>query len=409
MAKVVHTELPRLATIEEPVAEAPHYTEYWTELYHPVASSEAGCHLPKSQFRLAETFLQQVSENVIRQPEWEMVQPFPQFIDEKKQSPSNMILVWDRLLGSFNPMADGQADMLGASSVLLWHNAREMRVGEAAPVQTYEAYREMFAGVDMRRQRLGPRLLVAAQLVHKAAWLEPDAVRREEYLSMAGAMYGRVNTGKSDWAEGAREAQAYLADIRHHQAAKAFRDAGVLPLAEGQRRRQQATESLRQLLHRDAHNVQQLCDKYEESRNDKGPLKGFIFERFVPLLLRDTVMADLEAGAEDVVFEVRRAFRSEDKGPFERPLNPNFDMVVQRYVSHEETVTTPVQLKIGRARNKSRYLGNIIVVRAADLSIADVRAAATELERQYGENVTPHHRKAYVELQERLQEELLAA
>jgi len=381
----------KLGTLEQQYPDGLPYTKYWSDIYGPPAVDLDKS--ARSKVRKLSQFVSHVTETAIRGADFEGIEDFPNIMPEAEKTCGTVIKAWDAALGSFNPMTDGQGDLLRAAGLLLQNNVIPSKgefsgVKERDPSTVYEAFSSMFRRNPIQEQAPGKQLLLAAELVHKAGWVEPNPQRQAALFDKAETMYDRITQaeGNNRWVKGRMRAAAHGADIRFNRAMSEFEEVQRRKDVPAQHR---VISKLERLMRERASNVEELYHYYKGHKGETGgEIKGLLFELFVPLAVRDIIVSDLHPGVKDTRYEVRHAFSSEDQSAAGITPRPSFDLVVQRYVD-DGIVTTPVELKIGVGRGVSekverkQHLEGIVLVRKEDLDPSQIYEAASALRKKY--------------------------
>jgi hypothetical protein len=233
---------------------------------------------------------------------------------------------------------------------------------------------------------------MAAELIHKAGWLAASYEERQGLFRETSTIYDQL--GKGPVSKLSIRANAYSHDLDFYQVHQAYRQYMADGSRYGLRQSQYSLAAMRQLIAESAHEVAKMCRIYESSKGGRHYIKGSILENFVPLLLRDTIVTEIEQndGQESDFYAVRQAFSHEDMSPSANYIHPGFDLVVQRFADdYTVNATTPLQLKFegrdfgGRPndRPKLKYWPGIAVIRASRMSYKDVQLAAEALQTKY--------------------------
>lgn len=387
-----------LGTFEQGPAAAPtkDYTEYWhtyatdylPQLDHRPVKDEL------TSYQQMARFVGHVSENVIRSHDLtDLIEFTPKLWFSPTQHYGRALRTWDNMYGHFNTAAGSQSDLLEAANLVLQENAglTDGRLSEFSSVMkpnslslngTLERY-------PVAEQDNGSELLLAGELIHKAGWLSVEHAEQQSLFGAAETIYDQLTDGPIN--KMSILASGYLQDLLFYQVHQAYRQYA----ADGSRRElREADQAMRLLISEAAAEVVSLCEVYDSGRGDRQVVKGLILEHFVPLLLRDTIVSDIERGdnQENEFFAVRHSFSHEDMSPSSKTIRPGFDLVVQRFFDESREIeTTPIQLKFGSRDNGSRsaerskmqYLPGIVVIKADRMSTRDVAEAADALKAKY--------------------------
>lgn len=342
-----------LPTLEQPGATVP-YTDYWKKTF-PALLEGAGVFTVAAVDQAARlgSFMSRVSQGLIRELDLSCLNPSPGVVPlQRNPSVATGIHLWNRALGSFNQLESAQGDLLRAAGLLLEGNI-DPRRGSFVPVSgnpsdTYKAFGFLFGHNPVEVQRPTPDLLLAAELVHKAAWTETNLGRQARLFSMAEAMYSRLIDGQGPSEERFRAMQ-YRADIRFHAVGDSLRaailktNATKISALEAQAETmvvQQLGEAI-QLSDWVVENLQQITPAERNTRH------GLLGEATLALCFRARL---LEEGIERLALnEIRRAFSHEDQVLSGGSLKPNtsFDFVKQGFDLRGHIYsTTPIQLKL---------------------------------------------------------------
>lgn len=394
------TDIP---TFENVTAPSGDYLGFWPgyaaqhEITDPAAARKTG--------ELA-SYLGRLTTHVIRENDPLRVALMPHIITREPQDPtiSNSVAEWDRTLGTLNPLTDCQPDLVRAAGLLMRANFLGAPEDFQLPGTSSEHVNARFADLVLRNpwkhQGANEDLLLTAQLIHKAALLEPNETRREEMLEIAVSAYNRLYKDRSaDWQNRLLAGQ-YQADIYFYwlgQEMRQARDDGDLHHFEELRGTaiellQEQITDLRQIGR--LLNLTDIGEAGESEANgiDEEPFEdsgwsGFMLESFAALAVRDLVYvcSGIDTAA---TRSVRRAFRHEDQ-PRNLKLKPkqSFDLVVQTLGHKGEVIgTSPVQLKLlSRRDSKSQehkfrdMYGDIPVIAVKRCSPRKILTALDEL------------------------------
>lgn len=390
-----------LGTFEQvpEITSAPDYTEYW-RTYAREYLPQMG-HLPRggelSDYDHMTQFVGHIATSVIGQNDLAGLIEFkPGLWYSEREHYGRPIKNWDNWFGHFNDSVGAQTDLKAAASILVQENAglTEGWLSEFSSALRPEmmSLSETLDYYPTAQQKNSGELLLAAELMHKAGWLATDYAERLSLFREASTIYDQFTKGPVDRLS--IKANAYSHDLDFYQVHRTYRQY----MADGdkfaRRQSQYSLAAMRQLVAESAYEVARMCHIYESCKGGQHYIKGSILEQFVPLLLRDTIISEIEQndGQDDDFFAVRQAFSHEDMSPSVNYLHPGFDLVIQRFAD-DETVnaTTPLQLKFegrdfgGRPNNrpKLKYLPGITVIRASRMSYKDVQAAAEALQTKY--------------------------
>lgn len=331
----------------------------------------------------------------------------PSYTDQLKPSERTIegtIERWDRAQGTFNHMEGGQGDMLRAAGLLLKDNFTgtpgEFGVTRRGEDSVYGAFSDLLDNIDLSEQAPTPTLLLAGELIHKAAWTEPDAKRQQRLFDGAEAIYTRIyEDPKAPWQDHKFRAGQYRSDIRFHVLSAQIREAvaGGDIIGKVSNLRREAMDMLREQIG-DMNEMRLLALKADganklEERNDWA---GAMFEQFIQIALRHQIylQGNIQTAGH---YEVRRAFHSED-----RPVTPKisikkqqFDLVVQHYDNDGNVEeTTPIQLKLRQHADEredsktaeeeaAAYTPEILFIRVTDLTPEGMRRIGEDMVRAY--------------------------
>ena len=411
-----------LGTLEQQgVGQAPTgiYTAYWNvygqELL-PKLTDDKVSPGDISRYRRMSEFVTHVGEVVIGEEDTSGLEGHdPTLWDAHRRHFGRAIQHWDNMHGHFNTaLKDARGVLEHAASLAI----QESAVISVDPLSVdIPAIRpkplSIFAAIEqypIERHVPGGDLFLAAELMHKAAWLEPDAADKTLLFDLAKQAYERIfDLAKRDYEQAIRDSSAapsmgglalrasgYIQDIKFGRMTDAYRRA----IQNGDRALSiRALQALRSLMVDQTTALSDLYGQYDRSTADKERLKGSLLEQFIPILLRDAIIMNLEQNnhqPDDDFFAVRHAFSSEDMSPIARAARPGFDIVVQRFEG-DKVITTPVQSKFnrtaksqgadnGEARHikaSERYLPGIVMVRALALKPADIDRATHDLQCKY--------------------------
>lgn len=307
--------------------------------------------------------------------------------EEDLQNPATVIEAWDRGLGSFNHMGGGgAADMLRGAAIILQANQAQSSLGFPVvqaqnPRTTSEAFVSLARGLKMEWQKPSHALLIGAQLVHKAALIEPDGKVQRSLFVAASKMYDRIYTGGKRTDEDRLKAGRHLADIRFHRLSDRIRLAAQAG-ADMEHFRGEAVQLLRG----------QLSDLFDTGRIREGQVRaGRMFE-----LLSDISLRHLEfvvKGPRGNHVEVRAGFNSEDcpLEPQERRVDNSFDSVVTRATTHGRMTAAALwQLKQGHSLDFRRreYHPAIHIIEGRDITIELMRETGKRLLALYDKDIS---------------------
>lgn len=380
-----------LTTLEVPTASPAAYTHYWDELRHDHPEALAGQRDIEKIGKLGK-LIAKGSFGVVRDLDTTAAQALSQVRPEAGNSVSEAVQTWDRMLGTFNHMEEGEGDMLRAAGLVLSDNVVKNAKDEFIPASgepgtVYDAFVSMFENNKMEDQKSTPALLTAGQLVHKAGWVEKDPYKQTHLFDIADKIYSRIYEDASlPWQDHKFLAGQLRADIRFHAIGRNFRSLAPGNVAARNDLAQRAVGLMREQIG-NLMRMSQLMNKVKTPQ-EKSEWSGKMFEAFALIALRDALYISPDAPV--VGYEVRRAFTSEDE-----PLNLHtgkrrdaFDLVIQKYDQSGKVIATnPVQLKLGKnSDEKGNYRPEITYVRVTNLSPQRMMQAADNLLVAYGEH-----------------------
>lgn len=373
-----------LSPIEGSVAQGS-YLEFWPEQYLPVVDQLVPLS-PKTKDRImvVSRYVSEMSEFVLDDHPCEEDDEVDETRIGRNNSTVKRVIGLDDCLGSLNVMHGGQDMLLAAASKLLCSNdltqSDSSSKTPAAGRNPYKKFTAEWRQTDMQSQKPGAVLLRAAELVHKAGWIDDNEDRRARLFDIATELYDRITASDEIHAHGKRQAENLRTDIVYHGLSTAIRAAH----AKGNTaQRDTLAARMRTLVEQDAHGFQKRYHRRSASSTGQAAEShGMALEDVSVLALRDTIAND---GMYDT--EVRHAFTSEDTGVSGIYPKSSFDIVAQHYDG--ETVTAlPVQLKYlsGAPRPKSYhatsqedYLPGIAYVTVSGVSSAQISTAAAAL------------------------------
>src|ERR1019366_8787763 len=113
-----------LATLEEGhLSDAP-YTGYWTDVYSPALRAlkpDTKSYTYKNIEALGQ-FTADITQQVVREGDVQGVGTYPYIMEHVTPSLYAVLEAWDKSLGSFSAMSDGQGDLLRAAGLLIASN-----------------------------------------------------------------------------------------------------------------------------------------------------------------------------------------------------------------------------------------------------------------------------------------------
>ncbi len=311
-------------------------------------------------------------------------------VPEDKRDTAGIIEMWDRSLGSFNPLTDAGSDLLRGAALILQENKESS--APAVPdlpggeVDIVDIFLEVADRLDPEEQKPSPALLTAGQLVHKAAWVEPDTDRQQDLFKTAGTMYGRIHDDPAvAWDETKLKAAEYQADIHFHELSGRIRQARSNH-EDMDSYRAEAIDLLRGQIG-DLFQVGRLANTSESPR-EGAAWSGRMFELFASIAIRDQILVGSPLKGNHS--EVRTAFSSEDqpREPFERQVESSFDIIIDKVTSNNKIMeSTPVQLKLGSSQQKRPrpYHPAIQVVEVKNMGSRRMMATGEVMLHQYAE------------------------
>jgi hypothetical protein len=388
-----------LATLEQPTTDTAPYDEYWTETFLPAWHEVAmvtGADKARAE-QLGELVMG-VACTTLATGEIDDYTKLAGYSPKDEPSYTSIISLWDSALGSYNSLQDAQPMLLNAA----WLNAHSMAQStnrQAGLLTSYtgsltavkDAYQAL--EVDPRDPGSLKQAILAAELVHKAAWVDPIKERQINLFDTALGMYDRIIARTGDRHVPQRwRAIGGAADIKFHRASDKLRGAS---LAQDEKSFEKAKAELRDLTKEGPRHIKALYAQYNSNRNKgaQGELKGLMFEFFVAMTLRDQVLDNVSFGnGIPGEFEVRSSFIHEAEAPAGIKPKPSFDLVVRQHDKTGQVVATrSAELKIGRAKNidydvESRSYFGATVIRALDFEPHQMADAAAVLASKYGEH-----------------------
>lgn len=335
---------------------------------------------------------------------------------------STAIKHWSDEFGNFNDRPDAKPTFIKAAGLVLQEQIGVWGGYESSfdkPVKPADislgALAKLIGTVPYEGIRY---VLLAGELIHKAAWLEKNNSDEQERLfNLALDMYRRViragSNHKLDYSADVIKAAEYSIDIKFYLAQKRYQEAKAYgkPVDVAN-----AVNNMRQLIASEASHA--LSSVNSSWREDGRVIKGVMAERFMPLLIRDSIISAIYKGESDEsgFFSVRSVFGHEDVSPPSLNIpKSGFDMVMQRFVGDDKVITTPVQIKFngrnGLDRNKE-YLPGIIVVSSNGIRSTEIKQAIEALKKKYSKSGNADVVGSIGEvsgLRQRLSKDLLAA
>lgn len=321
------------------------YLEYWRkqQVAYP-EQKEAGA---LRRFAVAGSVLVRDPEKFTGVPKG-----LPSAIKVNSASPTAEIIeAWDGALGPFNPLEGG--DLLrGAATMLCLNQIGSLKdlppVRVSNPKDVVEAFLDVADQLEIGHQRPSHALLVGAQMVHKAAWVEQrsSVIRHRDLLGVAEKLYGRLDDPSVPWGRDKFKAAGFRQDILSHLLSDELRQT----IREGENPCQQRDKAVR-LLRIGVNNLLRAAEFVRDSDNEvaKRVVSGEMSELFTSLVIRDNVLVRSPlAGAR---IEVRGAYAGEDEPcePRNRKFDTSFDSVVDIVSANGEVVKAiPLQLKLGK-------------------------------------------------------------
>jgi len=414
-----------LSPIEGQSSQAP-YGDYWAETYLPAVKqvvaldSQSELHVRNASQAVADytSLIAAVQDPNVWPVQAEPSNP-AMGIKQLKNEKIYAITQWDETLGSLNVMRGGQGHMLRGAAIIHQEN---LVYGDDSfiPVDIdgfdsdYDAFMTQRRQNSLTSQKPNSALLKSAELVHKSAWIESEAIRREDLFGAARDMYAFLAQSKDAQPAIRRKAKNYLSDIVFHGLSEQLRTARQ---NENHKAENAAQRCMAAQIVLDARQIFHSYDRLSPGMNrlKRVDITGTIFEDVVPLALRTVIY---EQGLEDR--EVRHAFGSEDKGVAGVRPKPGFDTVVQQY-SSGQLAAEPVQLKYSdtgdsmiSSEYKDRsatYLPGIAYVHEMEVTPQELQIAAGEMSGITSFGGREHHRSLAPmrALSERLGSVLLAS
>ena len=397
---MLQAKQPTPNTLEVPSALAVPYQQHWRDFRE--ANDFVNIDDVYKVCRLG-SYLGTLASQVIRGADAAHIElePDMQTHEPQEATISNAVAEWDRTTDSFNPMNEGQGDLLRAAGLLMQANfsghPEKFGLPSTESDEVYERFASLFGNNDLALQRPTNELLLTGQLIHKAGWIEKDENRQEQLFCMAISTYDRIYADQAaEWSDRLLASQ-YRADIYFHWLDQDIRSA----IAIGDRDAVEASKALAvELLKEQLADLRQMGRFVEAADNstdgaegsDGHAWAGSMLESFASIAARNRmyVRSELQTAPE---YSVRRAFRHEDE-PRNFKLKPrrSFDIVMQRRAADGTIVhTTPVQLKLlGRkdehkAGSREQGYGAIPVVVVKRCSPEKMMEAADNLLVAYAE------------------------
>lgn len=255
---------------------------------------------------------------------------------------------WDRNLGPFNPMPHALPDLLYGATYILQVNARERVRGREVRAQTTEEnVADAFLMMadqqgDMEKQRPTHSLLVAGEMVCKAAWSSDDMEVRDELMQTAGVIFARLHEDDGPATKMTIEAGQRLADIQLRELSQQIRlscrigeDVKPLQVAAARILEGQLSDLLRMPF-------------IPDYLTPHGGLGGHMFEQLGLNEIRRAIY--LDPNIQDDHLEVRVAYGGEDRPrqPEERKEDSAYDIVLLTANNRGDILgTEALQLKQG--------------------------------------------------------------
>lgn len=352
---------PRPNTLEVPSAEGLPYEKFWAEF----RDTENLVNLDdvKKTCQLG-SYLTGLTTTVVRGAELTDIELLPDICTGEPQEVNigNAIAEWDRSAGTFNKYQGGQSDLLRAAGLLLYNNFADdpesFNMTGSDSDQVYDQFVTLTDNNSWESQKGTADLLLAGQLIHKAAWLEPDPLCQEHLFTTAIAAYEQLyNDPEAKWSDRLQAGQ-FRADIRFQQLDQEIHEAGSNGDREALRDYQDIAFKLLSEQVADLQKTGELVDLANELGEVDGLeafwWAGFMLEQFTVCVTRDLIYLRTKPDHANE-YGVRRAFAHEDQ-PRTLKLKPkrSFDMVVQhRNTEGEIKDTTSIQFKLlGRTGEK---------------------------------------------------------
>ncbi len=376
--KSPHTYLPS-APLEAPVVhENPgSYLDYWPAQLE-ADGSLMGAHKLGRLALAGSEFVRGVAP----------IKQVANLVPNDKRDTAGIIEMWDRSLGSFNPLRGAGSDLLRGAALILQDN--QAQAAPAIPAipsdkaDIVDIFLEVVDGLDTEQQKPTASLLTAGQLVHKAGRTEAETGRQQDLFDAAGTLYDRIyEDPEVQWNEEKLKAAEYRADLRFHDLSTRIRQA---------RRnhenmdsyRDEAVDLLRGQIS-DLFKVGRLVNASETPREGMA-WSGRMLELFASIAIRDRVYVGSPLKGNHS--EVRMAFASEDqpREPFERQVESSFDIVIDKVDGNSKvTESTPVQLKLGASQQKRprSYHPAIQVVEVQNIGSRRMTAAGEAMLTRY--------------------------
>ena len=358
-----HEKQPRPNALEVPGLAGLPYEKFWTEF----RDTEDLVNLDdvRKTCQMG-SYLTGLTTNVVRGAELADTELMPDICTGEPQelNISNAIAEWDRSAGTFNKYREGQGDLLRAAGLLLYSNfagdPESFSMTGSDSDQVYDQFAALTENNSWESQRPTADLLLAGQLIHKAAWIEADPSRQEHLFKTAVAAYDRLyNDPDAKWSDRLQAGQ-FKADIHFqwldqdiyeaaasgdHEALKAYQDMAFQLLSEQVVDLQKIGELV------DLANKQGEVDGLEAFW-----WAGFMLERFMVIATRDLIYLRTKPDHANE-YGVRSSFTHEDQ-PRTLKLKPkrSFDMVVQhRNVEGQIADTTSIQFKLLGRTDEKRF------------------------------------------------------
>ncbi len=342
-------------TFEVPSAQSGPYGDYWSEFRE--ASNFVNLDDVLKTCRLG-SYVGALTARVVcdgQLPDFELM---PDMRTGKPQEAtiSNAVAAWDQAIGSFNAYHEGQPDLLRAAGLLLYANysgdPEDFIMTGSDSEHVSEQFMTLVGKNSWELQKPTKDLLLAGQLIHKAAWVEQEPSARETLFVTAVLAYDRLyDDTTAEWTDRLLASQ-YRADIRFEWLDQDLRAA---KLAGDNEWLQSLQELAIELLEEQLVDLQEIGRqvKLADARDaltggDEGAdWAGFMLESFAAIVTRGLMYVHSEPGAA-IDYGLRRAFKHEDE-PNTLKLRPyrSFDLIVQRRDTDGNFVhTTPIQLKL---------------------------------------------------------------
>jgi hypothetical protein len=295
---------------------------------------------------------------------------------------SGYVETWDRKLGSFNPMAEAAGDLLYGATYILQVNgrgrigARSVRKQTSIPAIT-DAFLFMADRLgDLETQAPTHSLLIAGEMVCKAAWATDDFSLRDDLMHVGGQIFARIHQGDGPATKETIDAGVRWTDVQLYELSPTIRQA--CRKGEDVRPYQQRVA---QLLYDQAGDLLRI-PHIPDYRQARGGMGGHMFDHLGLNIVRRAIL--LHSDIQSNFPEARAAYTSEDRPlePDERKVESKFDIVLLTKDTWGNVLSTePWQLKLGEGayQRSIPYHPAIKMISTNGLSVAAMKDAAHAL------------------------------